>query len=129
MGGLLPQQLQGLQQLRCLSVFGVGPAVELLGISKLTQLTAVSLTFELPDKAQGKKLLTQLGQLPQLQQLALPAKLLCGQCCPGASEHLQVWLCAEGRLEVVRARLRLCCMLHHIQSNGTRRTSRHFACW
>lgn len=91
MGGLLPQQLQGLQQLRCLSVFGVGPAVELLAISKLTQLMALSLSFELPDKAHGKKLLTQLGQLPQLQRLALPAKLLCGQCCPGASEHLQVW--------------------------------------
>lgn len=92
LGGLLPQQLQGLQQLRCLSVFGVGPAVELLGIRKLTQLTALSLTFELPDKAQGKKLLTQLGQLPKLEQLALPAKLLCGQCCPGASEHLQAML-------------------------------------
>lgn len=93
MGGLLPQQLQGLQQLQALSVYGVGPAVELLGISRLTQLTALSLTFELPDKRSGQKLVGQVGSLPLLQQLALPAKLLCGTCCPGATVHLQVRAC------------------------------------
>lgn len=95
MGGLLPQQLQGLQQLNCLSVYGVGPAVELVGIGRLTQLTALTLTFELPDKRSGKKLMAQVGSLPQLRRLAVPAKLLCEKCCPGATNHLQVWAAAE----------------------------------
>jgi hypothetical protein len=95
MGGLLPQQLHGLQQLRCLSVYGVGPAVELVGISRLTQLTALSLTFELPDKRSGRKLMCQVGSLPQLRRLAVSAKLLCEKCCPGATNLLQVRVAAE----------------------------------
>jgi hypothetical protein len=90
MGGLLPAQLAGLQQLQHLSVYGVGPAVELLGISNLTQVTALSLTFELPDKRSGWKLMQQVASLPLLQRLAVPAKLLCGKCCPGAWQQLKV---------------------------------------
>jgi hypothetical protein len=95
MGGLLPHHLQGLQQLRCLSVYGVGPAVELVGISRLAQLTALSLTFELPDKRSGKKVMAQVGILPQLRRLAVPAKLLCEKCCPAVTDHLQVRVAAE----------------------------------
>lgn len=90
MGGLLPAQLAGLQHLQHLSVYGVGPAVELLGVSNLTQMTALSLSFELPDKRSSWKLMQQVAGLPLLQQLAVPAKLLCGKCCPGAWQQLKV---------------------------------------
>jgi len=105
MGGLLPRQLQDLPRLQRLSVYGVGPAVELFGISSLTRLTALSLSFELPAKRAGSKLLSQLASLPKLQQLALPVKLLCSKCCPGGQSALELLLnsSSEGNSAPVNA--------------------------
>jgi hypothetical protein len=83
MCGLIAQQLAGLPHIKRLCVYGIGPAVELKGCRQLTQLHQLQLTFELPAKRAALALLQELGQLQHLQMLALPAKLLCGQCCPG----------------------------------------------
>uniref|UniRef100_A0A383WJC5 Uncharacterized protein n=1 Tax=Tetradesmus obliquus TaxID=3088 RepID=A0A383WJC5_TETOB len=86
MCGVIAQQLSGLQHIKRLSVYGIGPAVELKGLRQLTQLQQLQLTFELPAKRAALQLLQELLQLQQLQLLALPAKLLCRQCCPGLWE-------------------------------------------
>jgi hypothetical protein len=91
MCGLIAQQLAGLQHIKRLSVYGIGPAVELKGFRQLTQLQQLQLTFELPAKRAVLQLLQELGQLQQLQMLALPAKLLCRQCCPGVRQSLEIF--------------------------------------
>lgn len=86
MGGFLAQQLQDLEQIERVSVHGIGPAAELTGLSQLKQLRSLRLSFELPAKRAATHLLAELELLPQLQLLALPAKLLCGLCCPSMGE-------------------------------------------
>jgi hypothetical protein len=90
MCGLIAQQSAGLQHIKQLCVYGIGPAVELKGFKQLTQLHQLQLTFELPAKRAVLALLQDLGQLQQLQMLALPAKLLCSQCCPGMQQAVEV---------------------------------------
>ncbi|KAF8072416.1 hypothetical protein HT031_000075 [Scenedesmus sp. PABB004] len=86
--GALPGQLARLGALRRLSVHGCGPAAELRGVGRLTQLTHVRLSFELPAKKAAAALLAELAGL-RLAALALPAKLLCGRCCPGMAPHVE----------------------------------------
>lgn len=88
MYGMLPGQLQQLQQIKRLSVYGVGPPAELKGISKLTQLQHLTLTFQLPAKKAVTQLLQELLQLPQLRSLSLPAKLLCSRCCSSMQQYV-----------------------------------------
>jgi hypothetical protein len=90
MCGLIAQQLAGLQRIKQLCVYGIGPAVELKGFKQLTQLHQLQLTFELPAKRAVLALLQDLAQLQQLQMLGLPAKLLCSQCCPGMRQAVEV---------------------------------------
>jgi hypothetical protein len=90
MCGLIAQQLAGLPHIKRLCVYGIGPAVELKGFKQLTQLQQLQLTIELPAKRAVLALLQDLSQLQQLQMLALPAKLLCGLCCPGMMQEVQV---------------------------------------
>jgi hypothetical protein len=99
MCGTIAQQLAGLQHIKRLSVYGIGPAVELKGLRQLTQLQQLQLTFELPAKRAVLQLLEELMQLQQLRQLALPAKLLCGFCCVGvwrSLEELGAQCCKNG---------------------------------
>jgi hypothetical protein len=78
-------QLGGLRQL---VLYGVGPAEELKGISRLTQLSSLSVAFACGG-ARGSchvaHVLRELAAMTRhLRRLALPARLLCAACCGGA---------------------------------------------
>jgi hypothetical protein len=83
MRGLPAATLARLPSLRRVVVFGCGPAEQLKGASGLTQLTTLSLTFACGRRGSHHvvRLLKELASLRQLQQLAIPAKVLCAQCC------------------------------------------------
>lgn len=101
----LNQLMESMQVMPCVQSMSVHDETERTelrwrgvgNIGELTRLTSLSLDVLLAKRVLCG-VLQQHGRLPLLQQLALPADLLCGVCHPGAPEQLQLLLsppCAQ----------------------------------
>jgi hypothetical protein len=108
----LLQQLQQMTQLNRLALHsqlssGFGGFA---GVSKLTSLQAVRLTGSCSSRggADAAAVLSELQQLPDLREIALPVELLCSSCCPEAAGALCALAGKRGLQHLVFLQLQAC---------------------